>query len=166
MGKPSDEGATAPAAAAPAAPAAPAEPVAPESDCPESVGSLDGETMTEVDSSDDEDVDMDDDGDEMDNVGKPTDVPQGPDPFAMVEIEDDDCPGETVVVSNPDGSSIVYEVDPKRDSQIEEYRLPALATKIAEHPPPLPDSSAGTFLLGSYKKNGLVVHNLIYPALL
>ena len=115
-----------------------AAPAAPEPDSPEDVDSLDGEPMTECDSSsDDERVDMDD-GNDMEGM-ELTDVPPFPDPFAMVEIDDDDdddCPEETVVVSNPDGSSTVYAVDPNRNSQIEEYRLPALATKIAEHPPP------------------------------
>ena len=135
LGKPVDEGAAAAAAA----------PAAPEPDSPEGMGSLDGESLTDIDSPDDESVEMDV-GDEMDSKGKLTDVPPGPDPFAMVTIEDDDCPEETVVVSNPDGSSTVYAVDPNRDSQIEEYRLPALATKIAEYPPP-PVCSAGMFLL-------------------
>ena len=59
----------------------------------------------------------------------------------VVSIEDSPvkpATWEKVTITNSDGSSATYEVDPERDAQIEDERLPVLGQKVEEHGPPTP----------------------------
>ena len=66
----------------------------------------------------------------------------GPACTALAEVDSglkdqkqNDYPKDIVEVDGPNGNRIVYELDPKRDSQIQDYQLPFFADKIAVLPP-------------------------------
>jgi len=60
-----------------------------------------------------------------------------PAPAPAATVGGDDSPvGEKIALVHPDGSVEVWEVDPKRESQIPDEKLPLVGKQIAKYPPP------------------------------
>lgn len=118
-----------------------------EDDC----GEMDGEGDVAMGDDDDgevlpTDVDTSDDASTSDAAsggGIPGCDPPIPKPQASVVVLDEthkSDPPERIVLHDLDGSAEVYEVDPNRQSQIPDEKLPLVGTLVAKYPAPIRSS--------------------------
>ena len=108
-------------------------PVAGDSIAPENDDS-DGEENEESCTDDDDDpcvvTDLDSPENDDNDAHSPASAP-------AATVGGDDSPvGEKIALVHPDGSSEVWEVDPKRESQIPDEKLPLVGKQVAKYPPP------------------------------